>query len=179
MSSEPGLAVIEAFPEIQRLGQATIQRLCDAWIMTPLAREFAVSKLVVDDKLRLTFQFQVTHKVQDGEALYFPTDELLLYIVDNGFSGDVERDTVKRRIVAARERGGPDVFRRLKVQAGPKLPQFLTCKKCGNVMQTQVTAFRSEKSRFEPEEIECPRCHHVFTIDGRELHFEPDYRDDF
>jgi predicted RNA-binding Zn-ribbon protein involved in translation (DUF1610 family) len=173
MSNASGLAIFDTFPEIKRLGKSAVQRLCDAWLATPLAREFAVSTLTVDDNLLLSFECQLTHRFQDGEAYYFPVDRLLHYIADNGVSDSAEREKVERRIASAREQGGPDVFRRFKIHTGPKLPLFVTCENCGNVMQTQWSAYRCEKVRIENGEVECTKCGHVFPIDGSELHFEP------
>jgi predicted RNA-binding Zn-ribbon protein involved in translation (DUF1610 family) len=173
MSGESALAIFRVFPEIERLGRPTLQRLCDSWLSTPIAKEFAVSSLDVDEKLLLRFQCQLTHKVIEGEAYYFPIDRLLFFIADNGISDVAEREAVKRRITAARGHAGPDEFSRFKINPGPKRSLFLTCPHCGDVMQTQYMAYRSQPIRFDREEIECPECHRVYTTDGSELHFEP------
>jgi len=173
MSHVAGIAVFEVFPEIQRLEKTTIQRLCDEWRATPVAKEFAITKLSVDDRLLLKFECQFTHELQSGEAYYFPIDRLLLYIADYGLSDPGERETAKQRILTAREHGGPDVFRQFKIQLGPKLPLFITCTKCGNIMQTQWYTFRCETVEIEGGEVECTNCRHVFPIDGSELHLEP------
>jgi predicted RNA-binding Zn-ribbon protein involved in translation (DUF1610 family) len=173
MADNSGLEIFNVFPEIARLGKRALQDLCDSWLSTAIAREFAVSSLSVDDDLSLYPQFQFTHKIKPGEAYHFPMDRLLFFIADNGIVDVAERETVKRRIIAARE-AGPDVFTKLKINPGPKRPLFLTCPNCGNVMQTQYTAYRCEQIRFDREEIECPRCHRPFPTDGSELHFEPE-----
>jgi hypothetical protein len=173
MSDKSGLAVFEVFPEIERLGEATLQRLCDDWKATAIAKEFAVSYLAVDDKLRLYFQCELNHELQNGEVYYFPIDRLLIYIAENGISDVNERETAKLRISAARERGGPDVFSRFKLNPGSKMPLFITCSNCSEVLQTQYTAYRCQKIRFEREEIECPVCHKLISTNGSEFHFEP------
>jgi hypothetical protein len=175
----PALPIFELFPEIKQLGAEKLQSLCNAWLPTPVAKEFALTMLqvvTVDDKLSLAFDFGLTHDVQDGESYYFPTDELLLFIADNaGLTPAVKAELV-RKIIAGRRAGGPDVYRRFVIHPGPKLPLFITCKnsECLNVMQTQFTAYRNEKTTdMEPEEIECPRCRHKFTLSAGDFHFEP------
>jgi len=100
-------------------------------------------------------------------------DELLLYVAEHGVTDPSERETLKGRIVNARRRGGPDLYRRLLLRPGPKLPLFVTCKHCGNVMVTNMTAYRVKRIRFEPEEIGCPRCGQSFVTDGSDFHFGP------
>jgi|GEM_PF-5988534 len=170
---ERRLKVLQVFPEIEALGKAAIQRICDDWLQTPLAKEFAVSMLEVDEvdqRLLLSFQCKLTHTIRRGEEYYFPMDELLTFIVEKGVA-DNERDLAKERIQNARQRS-PDVYRKFRIDSGPKLPLFITCKHCDKVLQTQFFAYRNEVISFEPEEIECPACNKIFTIDGTELHFE-------
>lgn len=106
MSAETGLSVFVGFPEIELLGQAAIQQLCDSWLSTVIAKEFAVSSLEVTDNLSLLPQFQFTHTIENREAYQFPVDRLLFFIADNGVADAAERETLKARITAARRAGG-------------------------------------------------------------------------
>lgn len=176
MNAKP--TVLQAFPELEQLGQAKLQRLSDDWIATAIAREFAVSALEVHEeanKLLLPFEAQVTYRVQNHDDYYFPMDELLTFIAEHGIANLEMKDAAKARIRRARQDGGPDVFRRFKVYMGPKLPLFVTCQNaaCGEVLQTPFSAYRAEKLQFDAEEIECPACRTSFVIDGDALHFEP------
>jgi hypothetical protein len=173
-----GWPVFDVYTEFKRLGQNKLQELCDSWVSSPLAREFAVSKLTVETvsgRLCLSPQMKMTHTVRNGEAYYFPTDELLLYVADKTIDDLAERDAVKARVVANRQRCGPDVYRRFILQPGPKLPIFITCKNpnCRNVIVTQLTAYRCEQQEWDLEPIECPRCKQSFKYDGSDFHFGP------
>jgi hypothetical protein len=120
--------VFDDYPEFKRLGQDTLQELCDRWISSPLAREFAVSKVAVESvngRLGFSPVMKMTHAVENGEAYYFPTDELLFYVADNGIDDPSERDAVKAKVVANRKRYGPDVYRRFVLKPGPKCQSSL------------------------------------------------------
>jgi len=65
MPRETGLRVFESFPEIRNLGRDRLQSLCDDWRATPVAREFAVSALTVDDSARVGFVVQLRAKPSD------------------------------------------------------------------------------------------------------------------
>lgn len=170
--------IFDAYPEFKRLGQDKLQALCDRWMCSPIAREFAVSKVTVElanGRLCFSPEMKMTHAVENGEAYYFPTDELLFYVAGNAIDDSAERDLVKSRIVANRQRCGPEVYRRFILRPGPKLPIFITCKNpdCRNVMITQLTAYRCERQEWDLEPIECLRCHQSFKYDGSDFHFGP------
>lgn len=137
------LPILQLFPEIERLGQPRLQEICNRWLQTPIAKEFAVTELLVEDdgQLWLSFQCKMTHRIQSGEEYYFPMDELLTFIVDQGVA-ESEQESAKARIRNARK-NGPDVYRKFRINPGPKLPLFVTCPHCGNVLQTQFLAYRS------------------------------------
>ncbi|MGV3608929.1 MAG: hypothetical protein ACO1RA_21170 [Planctomycetaceae bacterium] len=175
MASEKGVRVFEVFPEFKALGAAKLQSLCDKWRVTPLAREFAVASLtvdVIDGSFLLSFVLELNHNFSGGDEYHFPMDELLFYVADNGVADRGQRESLKKRIKTVR-RAAPDVYRRFILQPGPKLPLFVTCKNCGNLMQTNMEAYRVEQIRFEPESIVCPRCKQSFVSDGSDFHFGP------
>ena len=173
-----GFEVLEVFPEIRALGEARLQQICNEWLETPIAKEFAVSSVNVrtkHSKLRLTFRCDVTHKVQDREEYWFPMDKLLFYIADRGVQSEVDRKRVKARIVSARQRGGPEVYQRFVVNLGPELPLFLTCKnpECRNLMMTQFRGRKCERAIWGPSPVKCPRCQGEYEYDQDDLHFGP------
>ncbi len=172
------IPILNLFAEIKSLGHERLQELCNQFVQTPIAREFAISELFIaesDGKLTLIPSFSLTHSLQDREAIYLPTDQLLYFIVDNGITDEQLRLNLKHRIQGARQTVGPDVYRRFAANRGEKLPLFLTCKNpaCGNLMQTQLTAYRCETSEWNLEPILCPRCHQIYRCDGSDLHFGP------
>lgn len=179
MSGLKGLPVFNVFPEIKHLGEQRLQQLCDRFGESYVGREFAISQLEVADEngeLQLTFECHLTHEIKAGEDYHFPMDELLRFIADNGIADESKRETGKQRIQSARQKGGPDVYRRFKLNPGPKLPLFLTCKNptCGNVMKTQLTAYRCERQEWEYiEPITCPRCNRESQFTDQALHFGP------
>jgi hypothetical protein len=175
-----GLEVFEAFPEIAELGESRINELCQAFLQTPVAKEFAVSALRAfenNGSLLMTFSVDLPHAIRDGENYFFPIDQLLRYIADQGVDPE-KRSRLKDRISNIRKHY-PNVFRRFKINPGPKLPLFLSCKNalCGCVMMTQFRAYRSERGQWGPSSVECPRCHSLYEYDQNDLHFEPSESD--
>jgi hypothetical protein len=164
--------VFHSFPEIAAIGRAALQALCDTWKQTPIAREFAVTELTVTEALDLDFVCQMNHQVQNGEAYYFPMDELLFFIAEHGEFDLIDRERLRARIVRARE-AGPDVFRRFRVRLGERLPLFVTCPGCHNTMQTQLSAHRNETIEMYKEVLHCIRGHQPFQITGSDFHFGP------
>ncbi len=174
-----GMPVLKVFPEIKALGKHRLQELCDAFRVTYVAREFAITKLnvqTIDGDLSLDFMCELTHTFKLDEEYYFPMDELLYFIADHGIEDEAKRESVKSRIQLARQKVGPDTYRRFTLKPGPKLPLFLTCKNstCQNLMQTQLTAYRCERVEMEYiEPIACPRCGQESQFTDKDFHFGP------
>jgi hypothetical protein len=179
-----GMPVLNEFPEIKALGERRLQELCDDFRSTYVAKEFAIVKLFVqtiEGDLSLDFTCELTHEFKPGEEYYFPMDELLRFIADHGIDNETERESTKARIQSARQRGGPEVYRRFRLNPGPRLPLFLTCKNpdCQNVMQTQLRAYRCERVEMEYiEPITCPHCKQESQFTDKDLHFGLDERSD-
>ena len=153
-----------------------MQRLCDEWLRTAIAKELAVTRLHVTEDCLLSPEFKFTHEVQDHEEVLFPVDSLLFFIVDRAIEPASIREKVKAAITAARERA-PDVYRKFKVNLGPKRSLFLTCKNpaCRNLMMTQFMAYGCESSVWGPSEVQCSRCKQVYEYDQNDLHFVEGY----
>jgi hypothetical protein len=179
MASKQGMPVLNTFPAIKQLGEQRLQELCDEFRSGYVARAFAISRLdlrTTGGELSLDFACELTHAVKPNEAYCFPMDELLRFIADNGIADESKREDTKARIRNARERGGPEVYRQFRINPGPKLPLFLTCKTptCGNMMMTQLTAYRCERQEWDSiDPITCPRCQQTHTYTDADLHFGP------
>ena len=179
MSGGKGLLVLNVFAAIKGLGERRLQELCDNFRSGYLAREFAISRLevrTVKGQLSLEFAAEVTHSVKARDEYFFPTDELLGYIVDQGIADDAERKQTKAQIKAARERNGPNACRRFVIPTGPKFPLFIRCKKlaCGNLMLTDLTAYRCERiESWRVDPMTCARCKQTRSYSGADLHFGP------
>jgi hypothetical protein len=171
--------IFNHFTETKSLGAARLQSICDNWLTTSIAKEFAIESIKVvevESKIEFIFATNFTHTVEDREEYFFPMDELLLYIADHAVGSDDQKAAFKKAIVAKRRAGGPDVYRRFMVNLGPKLPLFLVCKnpQCAFPMMTQFCAHKCETFKWGPVEVECVRCHARHHYDQGDLQFRPD-----
>ena len=79
-------------PVVSAIGRAKLQRFCDECLRRPIAREFAISHLIVGADLMLTVNLDVERAEFDNKRAYVPIEELLEYIIDAHF-----QDATKRR----------------------------------------------------------------------------------
>jgi hypothetical protein len=65
-------------PEAAELTQTQLQKLCTAWLETPVAQEFCVRRLTVLPDLSHSFTVELADG--HGEAYEFPLDDLLEFV---------------------------------------------------------------------------------------------------
>ena len=169
------LLVFELYPELKALGRERLLELCDAWISAPIAREAAVSMLLVGadgEVMTLDLGFTMTHQVHDGEEFMFPMDALLHFIVDRAIDSPADREQLKRDIARDRARD-PDTFRRFRLNLGPKLLLNVVCKHppCQSVIGTGLSAYKSQSLSWGPAELACPVCGESARYDQTDLFF--------
>ena len=159
--NQKGMEVFNGFPHIQALGQAEIQRLCDEWIKNPVPKECGVARVEVGDEASgyaLNPQIAFTHAVQPGEAVHFPLDNLLFFLIDHAVPEE-QRENY-RQLVRLKRAQAPMAFQRFKTNLPPRKPLFLRCKnpKCADLMMTQFEVLPGQKvlGTFDP--ITCVRC---------------------
>jgi uncharacterized protein YbaR (Trm112 family) len=172
------MKIFEVFPEIKAIGQNILQQLCTEWLKTAVAQEFGVSDLKVvevDGKLALYPSFCMTHNLQEKEEIYLPTERLLYYIADHGIQDNVVKTKVKS-LIAVKTKKHPNVYRKFIVNLGEKKPLFLTCKTlgCGNIMQTQYEAYKSQTLTIKNGRFTCPRCKQTHSIEDGDLWYQHD-----
>ena len=128
-------------PELQAMGVARLQALCDQWIRTPQAKEFAVEKVsvsVLNGEIVGGWLIRTDATYEAGEVVRFPADHLLLFLVEHGIESNQERACISERI----RRGFavyPKVLREYVIKPGSNLPLLLRCKKCGQIMKTDIS----------------------------------------
>ena len=63
----PGAAPLDDLPELAALGRQRLNAYCQDWLATPVAKEFAVTAIHVDEHLRLHPTVTLSHAFADGE----------------------------------------------------------------------------------------------------------------
>jgi hypothetical protein len=77
----PTMPMFSNMPETASLAPGELQGICDAWVATPTAREFAVTQIVVYPDLSHSFSLNLTHAVQASEEYFFPIDDFLSHVL--------------------------------------------------------------------------------------------------
>jgi hypothetical protein len=86
-----GIDILHLFPELVAIGQRQLQECCDDWLRRPIASEYAVAQIAVDDNLLLHISLSAAGSVLSGDRAFIPIDELLGYIVDRQFPDASQR----------------------------------------------------------------------------------------
>jgi hypothetical protein len=95
-----GIDILHLFPELAAIGQEQLQLYCDEWLRRPIAREYALAQIMVDDRLLLYISVDTTGPIMHGDRAFIPIDQLLDYIIDRHF-----QPSNKRRGLHASVRG--------------------------------------------------------------------------
>ncbi|MCI0333794.1 MAG: hypothetical protein L0228_11300 [Planctomycetes bacterium] len=157
---------LQAFPELVAIGRQQLQRYCDEWANRPIAREFGIAQVFVDDELLLSVHLDAR---QTGDIVIIHLDELLGYIVDNHFPDAEQRRELHGRIREVRlsgRFGNP----RGQVIRGRRGTLYLTCKSCGAEMETEQQGIEGWTVECPPQHLTCPVCGIADTYYGCDLH---------
>ena len=162
MSKHVGL--LSDFPELQALGQETVQHLCDEWLRSPAAKECNVQKVVIGDEkngldmvnLAITIDFIPQTGFQEPEEIEipFPVDNLLTYLIEHAIPPEHQAELKNR--VAIKRQNAPYVYRRYKSEKPKRL--YIRCKACRRILETQYALLPQQtwKGTFDP--FTCPDC---------------------
>jgi len=183
-NSQGDLSILDTFPELTALGRDRVQELSNQWVLTPKAKEFAVTEVFIaakGAKLVLGFSVTVSHDYSEGEDYFFPMDDLLGFIIKHGIASEEQRGTLQTRLRQARLRGGRDVFQRFRIaNVGPKLALFLECKnpECKRPLRTQYRKHERDVIREWKATVDCPRCGKTYDYNQKDVHFRPELADE-
>jgi hypothetical protein len=127
-----------------------LQVYCDEWLRRPIAREYGIAQITVDDKLMLAVNLDAERADFVGENVFIPIDELLGYIIDHHLADSVERQQLHASVRDDRSRWA-ELHRDYEATIGRAGKLYLICKSCEAALETHHTA-------VEGQTIECPAC---------------------
>jgi hypothetical protein len=159
--SSSGMDVFGDFPEITAIGRDALQRRCDEWLKTSIARQCRVKFLTIGQQgPRLIISdvgLETPPDVQAGEVLHFPLDYLLNYLIERVAPTD-QQARLKSLAEIKRFNGGPWVYQRFAVS--PRKPLGLRCKNpgCGAKLSTGLMGYDGQPFMTDIEPVTCPQC---------------------
>ena len=161
-TTEVAIPAFDELPELQRLGTAVLQRLTDSWLRTPVAKEHRIEKIIIDERnarpviVDCTVSLPPSETPSGNASKPFPKAELLLYIIEQGFSSPETRLRLKQFV---RLRGEWDARAAKASQPAPK-PLYARCKNlgCRKVFRTQYLTPPGEAPPNEVSSSSCPAC---------------------
>jgi hypothetical protein len=156
-----GMEVFDDFPELTAIGQDALQKHCDDWLKTSIARQSRINILAIGEKgskvVIADVGIETPYDIQPGEHLHFPLDHLLYYLIEHIAPAE-QHDRMRALVAEKRFHGGPMVFQRFKV--APPQPLAVICKNpgCGEVLRTQLVGYDGRPPIRNIEPVACPRC---------------------
>jgi len=156
-----GMDVFDGFPELSAIGREALQKHCDDWLKTSIARQSRINVLTIGEKgsklVIANIGIETPYDVQPGEVLHFPIDYLLYYLIEHIAPSD-QHDRLKALVVEKRFYGGPMVYQQFKV--APREPLAVTCKNphCRELLKTQLMGYAGRPPIGDIEPVTCPRC---------------------
>lgn len=112
--SRARVEILDSFPELVALGRDRLGELCERWLHTFEARAVAVDRIAVEDEDgRTVIEFQAVVRFDEprDQRFWFPCDELIAYLIEEGIDPDHLRERLHARLRAGRERAGEQVYR--------------------------------------------------------------------
>jgi hypothetical protein len=166
-----GVDILHLFPELAAIGRNQLQTYCDEWLKRPIARQFSVAQLFLDEKLLLSIHIDPARPHRDGDKIVLPIDELLGFIVDRHFANPDERQQLHQSVRDTRQRW-IEMNRNYEVTLGRAETLYLTCKNpaCRAEMETGQKATKYQTITCPPVELMCPACGATATYQGDDLH---------
>ena len=162
--------LLQQFPDIAAIGQTELQAYCNQWIQRPIARQFGLSQIIVDDQRRMQIMLDKAGAEIHGEHAFIPLDELLSYIVDHHFNDACER---KRLLAGIREvrRPGNERGKVEAVTVGRVGTLYLVCKNpnCAAQMMSDTKAAEGQRINIPTLNVECLTCGQVHTYEGSDF----------
>jgi hypothetical protein len=162
--------LLQHFPEIVAIGQSELQTYCDQWLRRPIARQFGLVQIIVDDQGRMQVMLNQDGAELHGDHAFIPLDELLGYIVDQHFTDASERQRLHACIRVARQ-PRDELGKDYTVIVGRVGTLYLVCKDpcCGNQMMTDKKATEGQRINCPTFDIECLKCGQIHSYEGSDF----------
>jgi hypothetical protein len=163
--------ILLLLPEVAAIGRQRLQIYCSEWLQRSIAREFAVTHLIVGDDLALTVNIDDSRARFAGEQAFIPIDELVGYIVDQHFD---DADTRRRLHDQLRDirKSWADQGYRYSVMAGRVGRLWIKCKNpnCDASLESAQEAIEGQTIHCPASLVTCPVCGETHSYDGSDLH---------
>ena len=162
--------LLQQFPDIAAIGQTELQAYCNQWIQRPIARQFGLSQIIVDDQRRMQIMLDKAGAEIHGDHAYLPLDELLRYIVDHHFTDASDRRRLLASIREAR-RPGNERGKDYAITVGRVGTLYLVCKNpnCAAQMMSDTRAAEGQRINIPTLNVECLTCGQVHTYEGSDF----------
>lgn len=167
--------ILNLFPELTAIGREKLQVYCDEWLRRPIAREFGIAQLFVDEQLMLAVYIDVNRAEFIDDNAFIPIDELLGYIIDQHFAGSDERSRLHADVREDRKRWGL-LHREYEATIGRAGSLSLVCKNpdCGATLNTSHRGIEGQTVTCPPLPATCPICGQTHTYDGSDFKLKLD-----
>jgi hypothetical protein len=160
--------ILNLIPEVAAIGQPQLQEYCSQWLDRPLARQYGIAQLAVDDRLGLTVNLDAQRAEFVGDRALIPIDELIGYIIDSHFQDRAERDRLHLTARAIRN-GINETGHQYEATLGRTGTLYLICKSCGAVLETEHKGIEGQVVECPPCNVTCPACGRSNVYDGSDL----------
>jgi hypothetical protein len=165
-----GIDILHLFPDLAAIGQEQLQVYCAEWLRRPMAREYGLAQIMVDDELLLHLSLAASGAVMYGDRAFIPIDELLGYIIDRHFNEADKWRELHHSVRDARRRWA-ELGRDYEMEVGRIGTLWLTCKnpECRAELKTAQQAREGQELICNPIPVTCPFCGGNYEYDDRDL----------
>ena len=165
-----GIDLLHLFPELLQIGRQQLQVYCNEWLQRPIAREYALSQITIDDDLLMHISVDASGPLMSGDRAFIPIDQLLGYIIDRHIEDADQRRDLHASVREAR-RQWAELGRDYEIQVGRMGTLWLTCKnpKCGAELETTQQAREGQEINCPPIPVTCPFCGNTCEYDAIDL----------
>ena len=140
-----GIDLFHLFPEMASIGQQQLQVYCHEWVRRPMAREYGLAQIIVDNELLLHLSLEASGAVMCGDRAFIPIDELLGYIIDRHFPDANMRRELHANVRETRRRWA-ELNRDYEIAVGRMGTLWLTCKNpaCEAELKTEQQGHKTQ-----------------------------------
>jgi hypothetical protein len=166
-----GVDILCCIPDIANIGRSKLQEYADEWIHRPIARQFAVTHLIVDSDLMVTVNIDDKRAQWQDDRPIVPIDQFVGYIIDQHFTDATQRNELHAHFrKLSRIWNQPD--NKFDVLSGRVGRLWLKCKNptCDASLETSQEVVEGQVIQCPPSAVTCPVCGHTDMYDGNDFH---------